>query len=168
MQVCSKKQLWKEGFTSNLPRLWNIAYLTTGSKDSLSLGKKYIMSKSHFPWLTIWVTPTSCCFWHHQLAKKFTTVVRTADMLQGRADIQRHLKRLQEEADWNPSQNSTRMDIEPATWDESSLAMLEAGKCLSWKGPRGTAWTILHCSYHAFNPNKSHKLYEQFFVFCLV
>lgn len=61
MQVCSKKQLWKEAFTSNLLRLWDVAYPTMGPKDSSSLVKKHVMSKSHFPWLANWVTPTSCC-----------------------------------------------------------------------------------------------------------
>lgn len=62
MQVCSKKQLWNEGFTSNFLSLWDIVYPTMGSKDYLSLGEKYIMSKSYFPWLSLWLTPTSCCF----------------------------------------------------------------------------------------------------------
>lgn len=46
-------------------------------------------------------------------------------MLEGRADSQRHLVRLQEGADGNPSQNSRRTGAEPGTWDEVSLTMLQ-------------------------------------------
>lgn len=98
-------------------------------------------------------------------------MVGTADMLEGRADIQRHHKRLQEGADGNPSQNSTRMGAEPGTWNEVSLAMLEAGRCLggSAEGSRAQQeqFSTAVC-YHAFNPNKSHIFSEHVIVCFLV